>query len=888
MKYKSLWFLIAAFLTFTLSCAHQEKSNTSSFLKEKFLTREMAEYRRAQLTNVKYELQLDLTAGEKSYSGEQFVTFSVRDQRDLFIDFQKGEIKSLQVNSVAVPIERGETFVKLAKEYLKPGENKVLILFTQDYSRDGVGLHLFKDPEDNSTYLHTQFEPFDASRMAPFFDQPDLKAALKLTVKSPKTWEVISNTKIEQQKNSVDYKTTQFYATQPISTYLFALAAGPFTAWTDTYRSTPLAIYARKSLAKYIPHKDWFQITKQGFEFFESYFGITYPFAKYDQIVVPEFNFGAMENVGAVFFAERYVRRGGYTRLDRLGFYNTVMHEMAHMWFGNLVTMKWWNDLWLNESFATYMAAVALSEATEFKEAWVEFHGDKLWAYHEDQMVTTHPISGEVKNTNEAFANFDGITYGKGASVMKELHLYLGEEVFKNSLKSYFKKHAYQNTTLSDFIGAFEATTGSDMKAWFKAWLETTGVDTVAQSFVCEGNKTTVQLQFSEGARPHALKVAGYKAAKSGGLTKTHESEVVFNPSVAKTLTHSLELRNVTANEGCPDFIYANHDDYAYIKIVLSESDVNFLKTHISQFTDPLTRLTLWGNLWQMVRDQKLKIETFSELALSALKTESDFVVLDFIAQKTVGLKWGAFDSVYYLQSQATDADKKSYLDMTGRYEAVLNERMKKSTGDLNKFFMDAYMVSVNSTQGVKNVFGIFTKLKDPDQRWKALSTLCREEYVDIETLLEQELKKDNSDRALKNALACRASRPSLNNKKSVLGQLTVEKLNYSSEEVDRLAKSVFPAKQRELIKNFKEQIFQAIETVWPKLSENYQYDLAAGLAPTFCDGESNKELGELLARNKSLPKSIAKPLLIKHDDDKRCVAIRQYNARPIEVPAAN
>ena len=399
------------------------------------LSQQEAEERAARISNVGYELHLDLTAGASTYRGEVTIRFERTGNGDLFLDQRGGGVELVEVNST--PVEIPATTYRIALPGAALGaENSVRVVYEHDYDHTGEGLHQFVDPEDGSEYLYTNFEPYNAHRLFPCFDQPDLKATFALTVDAPADWELIANSAESGREQLEDGRLRRaFTSTEPFSTYLFALIAGPYHVVRDEHGGVPLGFYCRRSLVQYLDEEELFEVTKQGLDFYAQFFDYAYPFGKYDQVFVPEFNAGAMENVGAVTHSERMVFRDPPTENQRLGRAEVLLHEMAHMWCGNLVTMRWWNDLWLNESFATYMAYLSMVEATRFTAAWQAFNsGMKAWAYRQDQLVTTHPIAGQVRDTDETFLNFDGITYGKGAAVLKQLVAAVGMEGFREGI----------------------------------------------------------------------------------------------------------------------------------------------------------------------------------------------------------------------------------------------------------------------------------------------------------------------------------------------------------------------------------------------------------------------------------------------------------------------
>ncbi|MFD1048683.1 aminopeptidase N, partial [Kibdelosporangium lantanae] len=365
--------------------------------------------------------------------------------------------------------------------------NELVVRAKCRYMNTGEGLHRFVDPVDDAVYLYTQFETADAKRMFTCFDQPDLKAVYTLTVTAPHDWKVVSNYPLENSEETEGGALThRFATTDRMSTYLVALIAGPYAEWRDVFTEEggpdiPLGIYCRNSLAPHMDPERLFAETKQGFAFYHKSFGVRYPFGKYDQLFVPEFNAGAMENAGAVTFAEDYVFRSRVTRYMYERRNETLLHEMAHMWFGDLVTMRWWDDLWLNESFATFASVLAQAEATEYKQAWTNFANiEKSWAYRQDQLPSTHPVAADIKDLQDVEVNFDGITYAKGASVLKQLVAYVGEDNFLSGLRVYFAKHAWTNATLADLLAALEEASGRDLSWWSAQWLETTGLNSLS------------------------------------------------------------------------------------------------------------------------------------------------------------------------------------------------------------------------------------------------------------------------------------------------------------------------------------------------------------------------------------------------------------------------
>ncbi|XQW83992.1 M1 family metallopeptidase [Thalassotalea piscium] len=454
------------------------KQNQLERVKSESLFADYAQMRSKQVSDISYNLQVKIGNKSEVFSGTTDINFTLADdnQNDLTIDFDSGNVESVLVNGKPASFNYEQWFITIPKDELNTGKNTIKISYQRPYATDGSGLHRFVDPENGEVYLYTDFEPYDANKLFPHFDQPDLKATYTMQVTAPKHWQIISSTRETSIKEMGENKLWSFPTSAKFSSYVFSLHAGNYAVWEDSFEDIPLRVFARQSLAKYINTEEWFTPTKQSFGFYNKYFDVKYPFGKYDQVVAPDFNAGAMENVAAVTFSETYISRGEKSTQAKMSLANVIAHEMAHMWFGDLVTMRWWNGLWLNESFATYMANLAVEKASDFENLWDVFYsGTKQWAYSSDDSVNTHAIELPVPSTGDAMSNFDGITYGKGASVLKQLPYYLGEENFRLGVSNYLKKFSYKNTDLDDFIGELGKAAGKDMSEWTQDWLYNAG-----------------------------------------------------------------------------------------------------------------------------------------------------------------------------------------------------------------------------------------------------------------------------------------------------------------------------------------------------------------------------------------------------------------------------
>jgi aminopeptidase N len=605
------------------------------------LTQEQA-VERAELLDVdSYTVELDLTddagrPGETTFRSATTVRFSCRTPgASSWIDLVAARVSSATLNGAALDIAGYDEATGIALPALA-ADNELIIEADGRYMNTGEGLHRFVDPVDGGVYLYSQFETADAKRMYACFDQPDLKAVHRIRVVAPADWVVISNAPCQHTEDAASGAVRHVFADSArISPYISALIAGPYTRWTDEYTddegTIPLGIYCRTSLAEHMDADRLFTETKQGFRFYHSAFGVRYPFDKYDQCFVPEFNAGAMENAGCVTFLEDYVFRSRVTRYVYERRCETLLHEMAHMWFGDLVTMRWWDDLWLNESFATWASVLSQSQATEYTGAWTTFATvEKAWAYRQDQLPSTHPIACDIPDVQAVEVNFDGITYAKGASVLRQLVAYVGLEKFLAGLRIYFTRHAWANATLADLLAALEQASGRDLSGWSAQWLETTGLNTLRPEFTVDADGAFTSFAvLQDGARPgagerrtHRLAVGVYDSPTSAGgvLVRTHRLEL----DVSGERTEVPELIGVSAGQ----LVLVNDDDLTYCAMRLDEKSLATLVGRIGDITESLPRSLCWSAAWEMTREAEFKARDFVALVRGGLPAETEVGVV--------------------------------------------------------------------------------------------------------------------------------------------------------------------------------------------------------------------------------------------------------------------
>ncbi|MBK4346028.1 aminopeptidase N [Lacisediminihabitans changchengi] len=592
------------------------------------LTRVEAQERAELLSVASYDVALDFSKGDEVFLSTTTVRFSATAGASTFIDAFTRTVHSVTLNGRELDPAAVSDNIRIQLDGLEQ-DNELVVAADFEYTNTGEGLHRFVDPVDQEVYLYSQFEVPDSRRVFAVFEQPDLKATFQFTITAPSAWEVVSNSPTpEPEKIDGWFSTWRFAPTPVLSSYVTAIVAGPYAVVRDELTSRdgrviPLGIFARQSLSEYLDADYIFEKTRQGFAYYEEKFDYAYPFEKYDQLFVPEFNAGAMENAGAVTFTETYVFRSKVTDAIKERRVVTILHELAHMWFGDLVTMKWWNDLWLNESFAEWASTIATAEATEWTEAWTTFAAmEKSWAYRQDQLPSTHPVVATINDLDDVQVNFDGITYAKGGSVLKQLVAWVGIDAFFAGVAAYFTKHEYDNTTLQDLLSELETTSGRSLDEWSKKWLETAGVNTLRPLIEtdADGSITSFAIEQTAAAdyptiRPHRLAVGFYDLI-DGKLERTHREEL----DVDGELTDVAALVGLTK----PSLVLLNDDDLAYAKIRLDEESLAVAIEHLANIENPLARSLVWGAVWDATRDGEAKASDYVRLVLGNIASETE------------------------------------------------------------------------------------------------------------------------------------------------------------------------------------------------------------------------------------------------------------------------
>ena len=721
------------------------------------LTREEAQERAAAVSTETYVVELDLTqtpddGTETRFGSTTTIRFGATPGASTFVDLVDGEVSSITLNGSPIdPSVYADSRIPLTD---LAADNELRVEATCAYSHSGEGLHRFVDPADGRHYLYTQFEVPDARRVFTTFEQPDLKATFEFHVTAPSGWQVVSNSATPEPESVGDgVDVWHFAPTKRMSTYITALVAGEYHVVRDVHRGEfddiQLGLFCRQSLVEHLDADDIFGITKQGFAFFEHAFEMAYPFGKYDQLFVPEYNMGAMENAGCVTFRDELLFRSRQTVSAYEQRANTILHEMAHMWFGDLVTMRWWDDLWLNESFAEFAAHHSSVEATRFTEAWTGFTNNrKNWAYRQDQLPSTHPIAADNYDLHAVEANFDGITYAKGASALKQLVAWVGEKDFFAGLRAYFTKHAFSNTELTDLLAELEQASGRELGEWAQEWLQTSGVNTLQARFETDDEGVFTSFSVEQTAidafptlRRHRIGIGLYNQVE-GRLVRTER----FETDVRGASTPIPEL----LDHRQPDLVLLNDDDLTYAKIRLDERSFATLLESIATFDDSLPRALCWGAAWDMTRDAELSSTDFVALVLAGVGTETDLTAVASL------LRQGQ-SAVNLFTSDAARAE------LAERWESGLRALVEDAEpgSDHQLALVRAYATAASGPGYVREILGgaLEGLSVDTDLRWTLVSALARLGDADVDEITA-ELERDHTISGQEHAAAARAIRP--------------------------------------------------------------------------------------------------------------------------------
>jgi aminopeptidase N len=851
------------------------------------LTRDQAVERAALITVDSYRIALDLTdgdgkPGERTFRSTTTVQFDALAGADTVIDIAADTVRSATLNGRDLDVSDYDESTGIALTGLAE-HNLVVVDADCRYSNTGEGLHRFVDPVDGEVYLYSQFETADAKRMFACFDQPDLKATFDVSVTAPQHWQVVSN----GATASVDDGVHTFATTPRMSTYLVALIAGPYARWDDVYSDEhgeiALGIFCRATLAEFMDAERLFTQTKQGFGFYHKNFGVPYAFGKYDQLFVPEFNAGAMENAGAVTFLEDYVFRSKVTRASYERRAETVLHEMAHMWFGDLVTMRWWDDLWLNESFATFASVLCQSEATEFTEAWTTFANvEKSWAYRQDQLPSTHPVAADIPDLAAVEVNFDGITYAKGASVLKQLVAYVGLDHFLSGLRDYFRAHAFENATFDDLLAALEKASGRDLSDWGRQWLKTTGLNTLRADFDVDADGRFTRFAVSQsGAAPgagetrvHRLAVGVYGDDGDGRLVRVHREEL----DVSGESTEVPALVGVSRGK----LVLVNDDDLTYCSLRLDPESLQTALGRIANIAEPLPRTLVWSAAWEMTRDAELRARDFVSLVAGGIQAETEVGVAQrLLLQAQTAL--GSYADPDWARSEGWPAFADRLLELA---------RGAAAGSDHQLAFVNALCSSVLSTRHVVVLadlldhepaeLGLAGLSIDTDLRWRIVTALAAAGDIDADgpktPFIDTEVQRDPTAAGQRQGAQASAARPQLAVKEKAWNQVTEEDTLPNIVGRSIIAGFVEPG-QAELLKPFGARYFAAIPGIWERRSSEVAQTVVVGLYPSWDISDDGIAAADEFLADPGLPPALRRLVLEGRAGVERSLRARRFDA---------
>lgn len=862
------------------------------------LTRVEAEERKSIVQYpIHYSVDLDLTQGDTTFVSTSTIQFGAKAGESTFLDLIADEVTSVTLNGESV--EPGEVFAddRIALNNLRE-RNEVVVTAVCRYSTTGEGLHRSVDPSDGNVYLYSQFEVPDARRVYAVFDQPDLKAVFRFSVLAPCSWIVTSNMPVERTEDTDQMtldgtlgtkpaehaKRWTFAPTPTMSSYLTAICAGPYAEWHTTYqnedgRTIPMAQYCRQALkddfAKDVDYL--FDITKKGFAFYAKTWGVPYPYAKYDQIYVPEYNAGAMENIGMVTIRDSYVFSSKVTDALAERRVVTVLHELAHMWFGDYVTMKWWNDLWLNESFAEFTSTLATAEATEWHDAWATFcSGEKSWALNQDQLSTTHPIVAPINDLNDTYVNFDGITYAKGASVLKQLVAYVGRDKFFEGINHYLYRHAYSNATLNDLLTELEGTSGRDLKTWSAQWLEQAGINTIATDLHTAQDGTISELTLHQFAptdhpvlREHRLAVGFYNEdEESGKVVRTDRIELDV-AGEATTVTGA-------AGKPRPQFLLTNDDDLTYTKLRFDDESLAFATANLYRFDDALARAVIWLVLWDMTRDGELAASDFIGTTLKLLSTETESTTFRYALACLSTTVWHYTDRTK--RAAIAQHTAQALLDLAKQAPAGSDMQFQLISAYLT-YGVEGDSAFADTVRGLLSGSLVLEGLElDNNFRWSLVRALSSINAID-EADIQQELERKDTTENREFALAARAARATAEAKAWAWNEAIHDEV-LTNAQLESVAGGFASTPSQELAEPYVKEYFDSAEWIWNHKTFHMAEALLEGLYPRYADPTTLVELGDKwLASHADADNALRRLISANVESSHRTKMVADFNA---------
>ncbi len=856
------------------------------------LTRVEAHQRRSSLRVESYEIELDLSPDGPTFPSVTVIRFSAdRAGASTFVDLIATRVRSIELNGVSLDPAAAYRDGRVELDHLAT-DNVLRVVADCAYMNTGEGLHRTVDPVDANTYLYTHFEVPEARRVFATFEQPDLKASFRFTITAPDSWLVASNSPAPEPAPAGEGRLVwRFPPTPRISTYITAVVAGPFHVVRDTYvapdgQVIPLAVGCRASMAEHLDAAEILEITRAGFDYYLSLFDQPYPFAKYDQFFLPEYNIGAMENAGCVTLNESYLFRSQVTDGHRQRRAETVLHELAHMWFGDLVTMRWWDDLWLKESFATYMSILCLTEATRWgPAAWATFaNRHKGWALKQDQMPSTHPIVADIRDLADVGINFDGITYAKGAAVLKQLVAWVGRDEFFAGMRTYFARHAWSDTTLDDLLEALADASGRDLTQWSNQWLRTAGPSTLTA--VCdvdaEGLITSFHIEQQPPAedptlRPHRLAIGLYERRPTG-LVRTERLEL--------DLTDAHTPVPQLTGKARPDLILVNDDDLTYARIRLDDHSLDTLRSHIGELTDPVARALCWTSAWDMVRSAELAPRDYLRLIFAGIDQESEISVVQMLHQDLVTAVETYVDPAARAESIAWATAQAKHRLATAAPGGDLQLAWAMFLARVAPASETAFVADLRS--GAQVISGLRV---DTDLRWALLAMLARHGVADAQ-MIDAELADDRTTSGAEHAAGLLAARPDLDAKVEAWARVidNDDLPNRVQEAIvggryARVGLGFVQSGQEAVLRDFADRYFEAVPHIWHSRTLEIAQNIVTGLYPSILIEQSTVDKTNAVLLRDDIDPALRRLLRECRDEVVRALAAQAVDAGSPALP---
>ncbi len=838
------------------------------------LHHEEAKLRSLTVKNIEYFLHIDLTKSNR-YSG--FIEIKLDYTPSPFpltIDFVAGEAEQINVNNNIIPITYAGNFISIPSEQLETGTNIIKVQFSHAYSDNGNGLYRFTDPLDDKSYLYSNFEPYYANRLFPLFDQPDILSTYKLNVVTPKEWVVVSSVRESEIIEDGPYKRWHFPQSPKISSHSFSLHAGSWHIWEGKSGKTPLRLMTRQAMAAKIDVREWFKTTQLGFQFFSKYLSMSFPYTKYDQLVVPDANIDGGANSGGAIFSEHLVPEGMITTDIKSAIATVIFRELSKMWFSNHLTIDWWNDLWIRESLANYLAPLALAETSEFEDAWNNFFiHSKSEAYKADQSMTSVPVNRQVADSKNAMANLDENSATKGAAIIQQLSYYLGENTFRNGLRRFIKEYQYKSSDQNDFFNIMKDTSGKQLKNWIKTWINTAGINTLSAKYQCENDKI---LDFSiiqtapenfPVMREQLLQVALY-ARIEDQIKATTISAVSIQDEIT-------EIKSFIG-QPCPLLVYPNYGNWGYVNVELDQHTRQMLTNNIIQIDEPLARAMFWQASWQQVVDLKLPLNQYLDQLFNYLAAETDTKVISaLLSNLSQANNW-------INKTSPTDLTSKAIIES---FEDLFLRKIQlvEDGSDEQKIWLHNF-IKIAQTDDSLNYLSKWLQSKrqptalnsEPEFRWAALVRLSIFNHPDLEPLLKLEQFHDKSEQGLMMLHAVEASRPDPEIKGHWLDQLVSEEDRLTAAKLKHIMKYIFPTEQSNIHHLFTARIFQDLRYLDGHRDQELVRAMVNTMLPVFCNTDSItllKEASENMSELGLITQNAIKEAQLENE---RCLAINQ------------